>query len=62
MVKKRKTGATCNTLGLQVGVVTQEVAKSVLHDLNNKGGLCKLGEMPILLIHEGFIKNFIPRL
>lgn len=49
-MKKRKTAATCITLGLQVGAVAQELAKSVLHDLNNKGCLawrgCKLGGMP----------------
>lgn len=61
-MRKRKTGATFNTLGLQVGVDAQELAKSVLHDLNNKGGLAKLGEMPTLLIHGGFKKNFITRL
>lgn len=49
-------------MGLQVGVVAQELTKSVLHDLNNKGGLCKLGGMPTLSIHGDFIKNFITRL
>lgn len=56
------TGAAYNTLGLQLGVVAQELAKSVLYHLNNKGCLYKLGGMPILWIHGGFIKNFVTRL